>query len=144
MSVVSFQWSVQTCVVGVRTMNRTMHQPRREVDELFAALGRSRFRSRFRLGEREQKYLSEKGLDVILEHARTFLGERLAPAEPKNDGKQTPFRGHPVFIAQHATATCCRGCLEKWHRIPRGRPLSDSEIDYVVGVLRHWLSLQQP
>ncbi len=29
-------------------------------------------------------------------------------AEPRNDGKQTPFRGHPVFTAQHATATCCR------------------------------------
>jgi hypothetical protein len=66
----------------------------------------------------------------------------LAPAEPKNDGLQTPMRGHPIFIAQHATATCCRGCLEKWHRIPRGRMLSEAEIQYVLGVLGRWLEKQ--
>ena len=116
----------------------------RDIDELFAALGRSKFRSRFRLRGVEAAYLEQKGLDAVVEHARDFVVQRLAPAEPANDGRQTPMKNHPAFIAQHATATCCRGCLEKWHRIPRGRPLSDSEIDYVVGVLRHWLSLQQP
>ena len=68
--------------------------------------------------------------------------QRLAPAEPMNDGKQTPMRGHPVFIAQHATATCCRGCLEKWHAIPHGRALSEQEQRYVVQVIHHWLVLQ--
>ena len=115
----------------------------RDIDELFAALGRSKFRSRFRLRGAEAAYLEQKGLDVIVEHARDFVVQRLAPAEPANDGRQTPMKNHPAFIAQHATATCCRGCLEKWHRIPHGRPLSASEIDYVVGVLCHWLSLQQ-
>ena len=70
----------------------------------------------------------------------TFIQTRLAPAEPKNDGQQTPMRGHPIFIAQHATATCCRGCLEKWHRIPRGREFTDEQIDYVLAVLSRWLN----
>jgi Domain of unknown function (DUF4186) len=60
------------------------------------------------------------GMEVIREHAGELLGKRLAPAEPRNDGKQTPYRGHPVFVAQHATATCCRTCLERWHGIPKG------------------------
>jgi hypothetical protein len=82
-------------------------------------------------------------METILDHARQFVEGRLADAEPANDGRQTPLRNHPVFIAQHATATCCRGCLAKWHRIGKGRPLSRVEIDYIVGVIERWLR-QQP
>jgi hypothetical protein len=112
----------------------------RDLDDLFSALARSEFRSRFRLGPKERAYLAEKSLPTILEHGRQFIQDRLAPAEPKNDGRQTPMRGHPIFIAQHATATCCRGCLEKWHRIPAGHPLTDEEIEHVLAVLARWLS----
>jgi hypothetical protein len=112
----------------------------RDLDRLFAGLARSSFRNRFRFGPKEQAYLAEKTLPVILEHGRQFVLDRLAPAEPKNDGRQTPMRGHPIFIAQHATATCCRGCLEKWHQIPRGRELSDKEVEYVVAALTRWLN----
>jgi hypothetical protein len=112
----------------------------RDLDELFSALARSTFRSRFHLGPKERAYLAEKTPPVVLEHGRQFIHERLAPATPKNDGRQTPMRGHPIFIAQHATATCCRGCLEKWHRIPAGRPLAEEETEYVLQVLAYWLS----
>lgn len=111
----------------------------RELDELFAALGRSRFRSSFRLNAHDRNYLHAKGLPAIHDHARDFIAKRLAPAVIANDGKQTPYRGHPVFVAQHATACCCRGCLQKWHLIPAGRALSAAEQDYVVQVLMHWL-----
>lgn len=113
----------------------------RDMDELFAALGRSRFRSRFRLTGKEAEYLRQRGIETVLEHARRFVRERLADAEPANDGKQTPMRNHPVFIAQHATATCCRGCIEKWHRIPKGRALTEAEIAYLVAVIERWLRL---
>jgi len=115
----------------------------RDLDELFEAFRRSEFRSKFRLSPRESAYLREKGLDVVLSHARDFIEKRLAPAEPANDGRQTPMHNHPVFIAQHATATCCRGCLQKWHQIPKGRPLSDREVQYVVAVIARWLLRQQ-
>ena len=111
----------------------------RDLDELFTALTRSPFRQRFRLGAREKAYLDEKGLPTILKHASDFVSQRLAPAEPKNDGKQTPYKGHPVFLAQHATATCCRGCLAKWHRIEKGRELTTDEQAHVVSVIERWL-----
>ncbi len=114
----------------------------RDLDELFLSLSKSPFRSRFRLGPKDRAYLAEKSLPVVLEHGRDFIAKRLAPAEPKKDGRQTPMRGHPIFTAQHATATCCRGCLEKWHRIPRGRPLTDEEIEYIVVVFARWLAEQ--
>ena len=111
----------------------------REFDRLFDRLSGSAFRARFRLGEKEKTYLEAKGMEVIRSHAADFVARRLAPAHPRNDGKQTPMRGHPVFIAQHATATCCRSCLAKWHRIPAGRALSEDEQTYVVDVLMEWL-----
>lgn len=112
------------------------------IENLFARLQRSTFRSRFRLGVKERQYCYDKGAEVIDQHTADFIASRLAPAQIPNDGKQTPMRGHPVFIAQHATATCCRGCLEKWHAIPRGRGLSDEEQRYVVQVIHHWLVIQ--
>ena len=113
-----------------------------DFDGLFARLGRSTFRARFHLGPKERQYCWDKGAEVIDSHAADFVAKRLAPAHPHNDGKQTPMRGHPVFIAQHATATCCRGCLEKWHGIARGCDLSVGQQAYIVSVIHHWLVLQ--
>ena len=115
----------------------------RDMDELFAALGRSKFRSRFRLSDKEAVYLKQKGIETILEHARDFITKRLAQAHPVNDGRQTPMRNHPIFVAQHATGTCCRKCLEKWHRIPKGQRLNEEQIDYILKVLRQWLTGQK-
>ena len=91
------------------------------------------------MGGKDAAYLSDKGLETVLEHARGFVEQRLAPARPANDGRQTPMRGHPVFVAQHATATCCRGCLARWHGIPAGRALSAAEQAHVVAVVGRWL-----
>lgn len=114
----------------------------RNPDELFAALSKSPFRSRFHLQGKELDYLQSKGLPTILDHAADFVTRRLAPADLPNDGKQTPFRGHPVFVAQHATACCCRGCLEKWHRLPKGRALTEAEQAYIVKILEQWLGTE--
>ena len=114
----------------------------RTLEEVFSKLPRSRFRMRFRLDARDQAYLREKGLEVVLSHGRDFIAQRLAPADPLNDGKQTPMRGHPVFVAQHATATCCRSCLAKWHGIAAGAPLGAEEQAHVVGAIERWLRAQ--
>jgi hypothetical protein len=111
----------------------------RDLNELFDALGRSAFRRRFRLGAKERAYAAEHGMETIREHARCFIMERLGPALPVNDGKQTPMRNHPVFIAQHATATCCRTCLERWHGINKGRALIEEEITYIIQVISKWI-----
>ena len=114
----------------------------RDIDEVFRRLELSAFRQRFKLGARERAYLADKGMPAVMRHALDFIGSRLAPAQPANDGKQTPYRGHPVFVAQHATATCCRGCLAKWHGIAAGRALGEPEQRHVLAVLERWLSEQ--
>ena len=114
-----------------------MNEAYTRMKDRFAA---SAFRSRFRLNDDDRRYLAAKGWNVIRSQAQRIIRERLAPACPENDGRQTPMRGHVVFKAQHGTATCCRGCLEKWHHIPKGRKLTETEQEYVVNVIMEWIS----
>ena len=108
-------------------------------DKLLFSLSKSNFRSKFHLKEKDFKYIDEKGIDTIKQHAYDFITKRLKPEFIPNDGKQTPMRGHPVFIAQHATATCCRGCLNRWYKIEKNRELSDAEVDFVVELIMKWI-----
>ncbi|RMG04537.1 MAG: DUF4186 domain-containing protein [Planctomycetota bacterium] len=114
----------------------------RPLDEVFTALAKSQFRRRQKLSQADAAYLARLGIERAMEHAEDIVRQRLAPAHPANDGRQTPMRGHPVFVAQHATGTCCRNCLRKWHHIAPGKALSDDEIRYVLAVLRRWLESQ--
>ena len=110
--------------------------------DILDKLAKSKFRSRFKLRAKEIEYIRDKGLDKIYSHACDFIRDRVAPAEPVNDGKQTPMRGHPVFIAQHATATCCRECIEKWYKFPKGRELTQTEQEYLVSIIMEWINRQ--
>ncbi len=109
---------------------------------LWHALARSSFRSRFRLGPRERRVIERHGTAGIARHAADFIQDRLAPACPANDGRQTPMRGHPVFVAQHATATCCRACLARWHGIAAEQALSADEQRYIRDVVMAWIGRQ--
>ena len=104
-------------------------------------LSKSKFRNSFHLNNKMKNYVKEKGIDTIRKHAYEIINKRLKPSVISNDGRQTPMRQvHPVFIAEHACACCCRGCLEKWHKIPKGRELTNDEVDYIVNLLIGWIS----
>ena len=110
-----------------------------DIDATIDRIARHPFRAKFHLRARERAYVELRGMETVRAHARDFIGQRLAPALPRNDGKQTPWGGHPVFRAQHATATCCRSCLAKSHEIPKGRELTAEEQDHVVDVICRWV-----
>ncbi len=109
------------------------------IEQTLERLGKSSFRSKFHLSQKDIKYIEEKGMDTIERHASDFIRKRLAPKDIENDGKQTPMRGHPVFLAQHACACCCRGCLNKWYHIPTGRELTLDEQERIVKLLMFWI-----
>ena len=109
------------------------------IEETLVRLKKSQFRARFHLTEKDKKYIEEKGIDEIRKHAADFIAKRLAPAFISNDGKQTPMRGHPVFIAQHACACCCRGCLNKWYKVPLGVELTENQQERIVNLLMAWI-----
>ena len=110
--------------------------------DILDRLAKSKFRSRFKLKEKDIEYIKEKGIDKIYSHACDFIRERVSPANNPLDGKQTPMHGHPVFIAQHATATCCRGCIEKWYKIPKTNDLTPEQQEYLVSVIMAWIGKQ--
>jgi len=105
-------------------------------------LASSKFRASFSLKGKDLVYAQVKGREVLRRHALDFIRARLAPAHPERDGKQTPYRGHPVFTAQHATAACCRSCLSKWYKIPQGRALTDFEMEKIADILMQWVEMQ--
>lgn len=111
-------------------------------DEIFDRLSKSDFRKKFKLNPKDRLYLEQKGFDTIRSHAVDFIAKRIAPAEIPNDGKQTPMRGHPVFTAQHATATCCRGCINKWHKFPKDVQLTKEQQKYLVDLIMEWIKRQ--
>ena len=112
------------------------------IEQALAKLGTSKFRSRFKLTQQDKQYISKKGLNIIRSHAADFVHKRLAPAFISNDGKQTPMKGHPVFIAQHATACCCRQCLNRWYHLPLGVQLTDAQQDKIVNLIMAWIERQ--
>lgn len=113
------------------------------INEVLNNLSKSKFRSSFHLNNRMKEYVKEKGIDEIKLHAYDIIYDRLKDANPKNDGKQTPMKQvHPVFIAQHACACCCRGCLEKWHHIPKGKELESKELEFIVRLLVEWIKIE--
>ncbi len=113
----------------------------RLMDELFDRLRKSKFRSKFHLRDKERDYLDRKGFCEIRKEAVKFIDDRIAPAIIINDGRQTPYKNHPVFIAQHATATCCRKCIAKWYKFPPKIELNEEQKRYLVDVIMHWLKL---
>lgn len=109
------------------------------IHESLQKLQKSKFRSKFHLSKKDKQYIQDKGMEEIRKHCTLFIKERLADAHPKNDGSQTPMRGHPVFVAQHACACCCRGCLEKWYRVKKGIALTPLQQEKIVNLLMAWI-----
>jgi hypothetical protein len=110
------------------------------IDKVLQKLSNSKFRSSFHLNKKMKEYVINNGYEKVKVHAEEILRKRIQQANPKNDGKQTPMKQvHPVFIAQHATATCCRGCLNKWYGIEKNRELTDHEIDFCVALIMAWI-----
>lgn len=110
-----------------------------KIKNILDRLSKSKFRSSFHLKDKDILYIEDKGIDKIRNHAYDFVTKRLADTSNVTDGKQTPMKGHPVFIAQHATGTCCRGCLEKWHHISKNKNMTDDDIKYVVDIIMSWI-----
>ena len=109
------------------------------VNETLERLSKSKVRSSFHLSKKDKEYALQKGLDATRKHARDILLSRLAPAVILNDGRQTPTKGHPVFIAQHACALCCRGCMSKWYKVKKGVALTPVQIEKCVNLLMAWI-----
>jgi hypothetical protein len=74
---------------------------------------------------------------------RPYLEKKVGRAKIWRDGTQTPKDGSAIHFGQHATATCCRKCIEYWHGIERDRQLTPEELDYCTGLVCAYLDLRE-
>ena len=113
---------------------------KQDINSLLDSLAKTKFRGSFHLNKKMKVYVKEKGIEKITNDAYDIVKKRIAIKNPLNDGKQTPMKQvHPVFIAQHATGTCCRGCLERIHHISKNKDLNDMEINYIINIIKTWI-----
>lgn len=115
---------------------------RTTIPQALVKLSHSKFRGRFKLNDKMKEVVAKKGIEEIRQFAVERIKKSLAPENPPNDGRQTPMKGHPVFIAQHATATCCRKCLQSWWRVSKGIALTDLMQEKVVNLIMAWIQMQ--
>lgn len=83
----------------------------------------------------------ERGLYRLRADAEKIIGKSVSAEKPYRDGYQTPREGSPeiVHYAQHATAACCRKCIEYWHGIPQGRALASTEVAYLQDLIMRYI-----
>ena len=118
-----------------------------DVQYTFAALKNEMIRHYFfhrELDERAVRHAQRKGRIQLKVAARSRLTKYLASAQLARDGRQTPFEGNAIYYAQHATATCCRTCLQYWHDIPKGRELTTEEQEYCAALVHCFLDDRLP
>jgi hypothetical protein len=87
------------------------------------------------LTQRAINHAKRKGKRQLREHVRDHLSKAVGPAAPFRDGYQTTMDDQAtsaVPYGQHATATCCRKCIEYWHGIPQGADLTLTQLKYCV------------
>lgn len=96
------------------------------------------------IDERAIRHAKRKGRNLLIDAARHRVKKYIAPANPARDGRQTPFEGNAIYYAQHATACCCRTCLEYWHNIPKGIELTEEHVEFCVGLIELYIVNRLP
>jgi hypothetical protein len=94
--------------------------------------------------EKAVAHATRKGRIALYEAVPRRLRSSVGKANPFRDGTQTPMTGNSIYYAQHATAACCRTCIEYWHGIEKGRELNDEEIDYLTELVVSFLDERLP
>ncbi|WP_220669707.1 DUF4186 family protein [Paraburkholderia fungorum] len=96
------------------------------------------------IDEKATLHARRKGRTALIASVRRRVETSVGRATPYRDGQQTPMEGNVLYYAQHATASCCRTCIEYWHGIPKGRELTHDEIGYLTALIIQFLNRRIP
>jgi hypothetical protein len=126
---------------------RVHRQSLADVDYTFQALRFELIRHYFwhiDIDDRAVAHARRKGRARLRKAVEKRITKSIGPAEPSFDGRQTPVAGNSIYYAQHATASCCRKCLEEWHGVPLGRLLTDDELGYLSDLAMRFIDDRLP
>lgn len=137
----------RACGADLVNWERVHRRDKSDAAHTFEALQHELIRHHFfhrLVDDSAMRHAQRKGRIALKEAARHRLLKYLAVAAPPRDGRQTPMEGNTIYYAQHATATCCRTCLEYWHDIPKGRSLTSKEFEYCAALVDLFLDHKLP
>jgi hypothetical protein len=126
------------CGVDLIDWPRVHQRNVNDVQNTFFSLKKEKVRHYFwhrELGQKAINHAKRKGRSGLRQRVRKHLETCIAPSAPWHDGFQTPMTDIPAnafAYGQHATATCCRKCLEYWHGIPQGVRVTAPDLDYLT------------
>lgn len=126
-----------------RVHERQLHDVEHTFTELHLELIRHHF-WHVDIDERARDHALRKGRVALLGSVANRIAKAVAVENPFRDGQQTPFQGNVIYYAQHATASCCRTCIEYWHGIEKGRALTAEEQDYLVQLVTLYIDDRLP
>ena len=121
------------CGAKLVDWNRVYKRDVADADYTFKALKYELWRHYYwhiEIDEKAINHARRKGKASMKEAAEKRIRNSVGDGNPYRDGMQTPRKGNALYYAQHATATCCRKCIEEWHGIPVGQALSGDQIEY--------------
>lgn len=137
----------RNCGISLVDWDRVHARDSDDVDHTFSELKHEFIRHHFwhkDIDEKADKHARRKGRLLLKTAAHNRIRSSVGTVQPVRDGQQTPMSGNILFYAQHATACCCRTCMEYWHAIPKGRALTGAEIDYFTDLIMRFVGERMP
>jgi Domain of unknown function (DUF4186) len=137
----------RSCGLDLIDWSRLHDRSLDDVAFTFSQLRRERIRHHFwhlAFDEKALNHATRKGRRALNEAARQRIETSVARAGMAFDGRQTPRSGNTLYYAQHATACCCRRCIEYWHAIPADRDLDADEVRYLTSLVISYLDERLP
>lgn len=141
----------RSCGVQLIDWPRVHRRDLSDVQYTFEALRYELIRHHFwhiPLSEYAINYARRKGKTGLKTAAQRHIEKAVANPTHPRQGRQTPRETSPtaniIHYAQHATASCCRKCLEEWHGIPPDRFLFVEEISYLRDLVMLYVDARMP
>jgi hypothetical protein len=137
----------RSCGADLIDWERVRRRDPADADFTFRSLRHELVRHHFwhvEIDEEARLHARRKGTVGLKEAAEKRIRKYIGIPEPVRDGRQTPFGGNILYYAQHALACCCRTCMEYWHGIPKGTPLSEEQISYFTDLMLRYIDERMP
>ena len=91
-------------------------------------------------------YMEKKAAKLTIDEMRSKVIKILSNkinkkrSEIFRDSTQTPKGKDIIYLAQHATGTCCRRCIEEWYGINKEEIMNEEQINFLTEIIMTYIN----